>query len=81
MTESDMGYVFDTQTWLFDLAKQEEDYLWGQIKQIIIITGRFDAKEWIVEQTIPKIDHDTATIHITYYMRLKPGYQLDFYGV
>lgn len=81
MTESDMGYVFDTQKWLFDLHKQEEDYLWGQIKQIIIITRRFDAKEWIVEQTVPKIDHDENIITLSYRMRLKPGYQLDFYGV
>jgi hypothetical protein len=76
MTESDMGYIFE-QNWLYDMAKQEEKYLWGMIKQIIIVTHRFDAKEWVVEQTLPHIEAD----HLIYHIRLKPGYQLDFYGV
>ena len=32
------------------LESQKQDYLWSQMRKIITTTGRFDVKEWAIEE-------------------------------
>lgn len=55
------------------IAKQEEKYVWEQIKEIIIQTGSFDVDDWILERKTPyKTVRDGNEVKIISEIRLMP---------